>query len=132
MASKPVAVKRPADRCELCGYRSTGTLGDRIGHLRREHPVYARGLLLRMATPLVFLAAVLGLAALRAPQWTFLVALGGSLALMAAGLGRSRAERARAGARPGVPLGRLLREGGLRIVLLVSFLALLLILATRR
>jgi hypothetical protein len=131
MAARVTAVQK-ADRCDLCGYRSTGTFADRIGHLRTEHPAYARGLLLRLAAPFAFLVTLLGLAALRAPQWAYLVAMAASVGVLVAGWRASRTARATAGARPGVPISRLMREGGLRIALLVPALALIVVVASRR
>lgn len=131
-SAKPAGATGVPDRCELCGTRLPGSFTARMGHLRGAHPRYARGLLLRLATPLVFLAALGALAAAGAPDWAYLVALGLCGALMVAGMWASRAGRTGAGLRPSAPLGRLLREGGFRFLLLPALLLLLLLLAARR
>ena len=113
------------DRCELCGTRIAASSRDRVRHLRAAHPVYARGVLLRVAAPGLFLLEVLILGALRAPSWTFVVALVCSLGVLLFGKLRSRSERERAGVRPTLPFGRLLREGGLGIMLLVPIVAII-------
>ena len=131
MAATVKATTRDAQRCELCGYRSDGTIRDRIGHLRERHPGYARGLLLRVVAPLVFLVEIAVLAALHAPSWVFLVAFGVSYALLFFGKQRSRSERRKKGASPTMPLGRLMREGGLGIVLVPIAAIVVLIVATK-
>jgi hypothetical protein len=119
------AVASNTDRCELCGVRIETAARGRIRHLRRAHPAYARSVLLRVAAPGVFLIEVLILAALQAPTWTFVVALVCSLGVLLFGKLRSRAERERAGVRATLPFGRLLREGGLGILLLVPIVAII-------
>jgi hypothetical protein len=121
-----------ADRCELCGYRSDGTFRNRISHLRERHPGYARGLLFRVVAPLVFVMEILILAAFHAPPWSFLVALGLSYALLFFGKQRSRSERRKKGARPTMPVGRLMREGGLGIVLVIPAAAILILILAAR
>lgn len=120
------------DRCDLCGYRSTGTFSDRLAHLRRSHPAYARGLLLRMAAPFVFLVLLFVLAAVSAPRWAYGLALLGSFGLLVVGKRRSRAERSAAGARARVPLSQIVREGGLRFILILPAVAILLVLLAKR
>jgi hypothetical protein len=116
-----------SDRCELCGYRSNGTFGDRVGHLRKTHPRYAQGLLFRLSAPMLFLLEVLALGALRSPPWAYLVALFSCFGLLFVGKQRSRNERRRAGARATLPMGRLLREGGLGILILIPLVAILVV-----
>jgi hypothetical protein len=116
-----------ADRCELCGYRSNGTFRDRAGHLRKTHPGYARGVVFRLAAPMLFLAEVVALGALRGPPWAYLVALFSSFGLLFVGKQRSRNERRRAGARATLPMGRLLREGGLGILILLPLVAIVVV-----
>lgn len=123
MAAKVAAMRQPVDRCELCGHRWEPGLAARMRHLRRSHPAYARGLLLRVAAPAVFLVTVLALAVTKAPPWAYLVGLGTSYALLFFGRIRSRTERSRAGASPALPVKRLLREGGLPFILLIPIVA---------
>ena len=125
-----VATMETADRCELCGARAE-TTRDRVAHLRAEHPAYARGLLLRLVAPGVFFVGVLILAALHAPQWTFLVTLFVSFGLLFFGKVSSRAERSHAGARPTLGLKRLVREGGLPFLLIVPAVALVILVVSR-
>jgi hypothetical protein len=126
-----VATMEAADRCELCGARAE-TTRDRIAHLRAEHPAYARGLLLRLMAPAVFLVGVLLAAAIKAPQWTYLVVLFASFGLLFFGKVRSRAERSRAGARPTLRVKQLVREGGLPFLLIIPIVMLLILLLSRR
>ena len=118
-------------RCELCGARDDGAFRSRIAHLRKEHPAYARGLILRLAAPGLFLVVMLALAAARAPQWGYLVALVACFGLLFFGKVRSRVERSRAGARPTIGFKRLLREGGLGFVLIIPVVAMLILLLSR-
>lgn len=113
------------DRCDICGYRFDGTFADRREHLRRSHPRYARALLLRLSAPFVFLVGVLVCSALGAPQNAYLVALALSFGALFFGKQLSRLERRRAGARATLPVGRLLREGGVQFLLLIPLLGLL-------
>jgi hypothetical protein len=129
--ARPAAAAGAPDRCELCNARLPGSFTARMGHLRGAHPRYAKGLLLRLATPLLFLAALGALAAASAPDWAYLVALGLCGGLVLAGMRASRAGRTGAGLRPSAPLGRLLREGGFRFLLLPALLLLLMLLAAR-
>jgi hypothetical protein len=115
------------DRCELCGYRSDGTFKDRTSHLRRSHPGYARGLLLRIAAPMLFLVEVLILSVLQAPPWAYLVALFSSFGLLFGGKQRSRNERRTAGAAPTLPMRRMLREGGLGVLVILPLVAILVV-----
>lgn len=119
-------------RCELCGVREEGTFRSRISHLKKEHPTYARGLLFRVVSPIVFLTSVLALSAVHAPTWAFLGAFGLSFALMFFGKSRSRVERSRAGAQPTIGMKRLLREGGLSFMLVIPVIALLILLLSRQ
>jgi hypothetical protein len=132
VASKAMARAGVMDRCDLCGAGSDGTFSDRIRHLRKEHPAYARGLLLRVASPLVFLVTIVALQAVGAPVWSAIVAIAASLGLAALGITTARAARVQAGARSTAPLGKLVREGGLRFVLLAGVLGVMLILASNR
>jgi hypothetical protein len=127
-----VATMNEANRCELCGYASTGSFRDRIGHLKGRHPAYARGLLFRTVAPFLFLVEVLAAAAIKAPQWAFLVALFSSFGLLFYGKQLSRTERRRAGTTPTIGLRRLIKEGGLPFVLIAPVLVMLLLLAARR
>ena len=79
-------------RCELCGARDDGAFRSRIAHLRKEHPAYARGLILRLAAPGLFLVVMLALAAARAPQWGYLVALVACFGLLFFGKSRLDAD----------------------------------------
>jgi hypothetical protein len=117
------------DRCELCRARLPDRFTARLGHLWTVHPRYAQGLLLRLATPLVFLAVLGALAAASAPSWAYLAALGLCGGLMVTGMLASRSGRTHAGLRPTVPLGQLLRDGGFRFLLLPALLLLLLLLS---
>lgn len=118
-------------RCELCGARDEGTFRSRIAHLKAKHPAYARGLIFRLVAPGIFLVWVLLLAALKAPQWAYIVALAVSFGLLFFGKQRSRLERSRAGASPTIGAKRLLREGGLGFILIVPVVAMLIILLSR-
>jgi hypothetical protein len=125
--SSSAPVGDDADRCELCGYRSSGTFRDRVTHLRGTHPGYAQALLFRLAAPMLFLVEVVVMGALRSPPWAYLVALFSSFGLLFVGKQRSRSERRRAGARATLPMGRLLREGGLGILILLPLVAILIV-----
>ena len=127
--AKPAGAAGVPDRCELCSARLPGSFTARMGHLRSAHPRYAQGLLLRLATPLVFLAALGALAAASAPDWAYLVALGLCGGLMVTGMQASRSGRTSAGLHPSAPLGRLLRDGGFRFLLIPALLLLLLLLS---
>jgi hypothetical protein len=131
MATK-VLNMQVANTCELCGYRSEGTFRDRMRHLKKEHPAYARGVLLRIVAPGLFLVEVLILAAVHAPPWVYIVALFTSFGLLFMGKVRARAERQKAGARPTMEFRRLLREGGLGFLLIVPVIALLIAMLSRR
>ncbi|HSS10410.1 MAG TPA: hypothetical protein VLL25_11020 [Acidimicrobiales bacterium] len=114
------------DRCTLCGYRSDGSFADRLRHLRRSHPDYARGLLLRLVAPLVLVAMVGLLAAVHAPAWGYVAALVVAAGVVAGGVVIARRDPNRTSRRPG--LGQLLRSGGLRFVLFgVAAVAILII-----
>lgn len=119
------------DRCDLCGAQAD-TPRERIAHLRAKHPAYARGLLLRLVSPAMFLVGVLILAAAKAPEWTYLVVLAVSFGMLFFGKVRSRSERSRAGARPTLEVKRLLREGGLPFLLIIPTVALLIVFLSRR
>ena len=131
MAARVVTMNEP-DSCELCGYRSTGTFRDRIGHLKGSHPAYARGLLFRTVAPMLFLLEVLAAAAIKAPQWAFLVALFSSFGLLFYGKQLSRTERRRAGTAPTIGIRRLIKEGGLPFILILPVVVMLIMLASRR
>jgi hypothetical protein len=120
------------DRCDLCKARIEPSARGRITHLRRCHPGYARGLLLRVVAPAVFLMIVMALGAARAPGWAYVAALFASFGLLFWGKQRSRSERRRAGTRPTLPLRRLVREGGWSFLLLLPVLAGLIVLLGRR
>jgi hypothetical protein len=132
MAARVGTVNEATDRCELCGASTDGTFRDRVGHLKRSHPAYARGLLFRVVAPAVFLVEIGLMALAHAPQWVYLVALFSSFGLLFFGKQRSRLERARAGARPTLGLKRLIREGGLPFLLVLPIIALLIALVGRR
>jgi hypothetical protein len=127
-----VATSTTTDRCELCGARLGSGLGERLGHLRSEHPAYGRGLVLRMAAPLVFAVSVLALGLLGAPQWMAAVAMAACFGVVLFAQTRGRRERSRAGASPGVPVARLLKEGGFRVAVILPVVLLLLFLLGRR
>ncbi len=118
-------------RCELCGARDEGTFRSRVAHLRNEHPAYARGLFLRVIAPVVFLAVILLLAALKAPAWGYVVGLGLSFGVLFLGKVRSRRERAAAGATPKMALKRLLLEGGMRFLIVIPAVAVLILLLSK-
>lgn len=117
--------------CELCGARDEGTFRSRVAHLRQEHPAYARGLLLRVVAPVVFLAVIFLLAALKAPAWAYVVGLGLGFGVLFLGKTRTRRERTAAGTTPKMALKRLLLEGGMRFVIVIPALAVLIILLSR-
>src|SRR5438445_3332695 len=73
------------DRCDRCGVASTGTFRGDFRHLRSQHSRYARGLLLRLCAPVVFLVGVGVLGLLHAPQWSYFVALGAAGVLAVVG-----------------------------------------------
>ncbi len=118
-------------RCELCGARDEGTFRSRVAHLRQEHPAYARGLLLRVIAPVVFLAAIFILSALKAPTWAYIVGLGLGFGVLFLGKARTRRERTAAGATPKMALKRVLLEGGIRFIIVIPAIAVLIILLTR-
>lgn len=127
-----VATMTTQDRCELCGYASTGSFRDRIGHLKGSHPAYARGLLFRAVAPFFFILVVFALALLKAPQWAYMVAFFSSYGLLFFGKQMSRAERRRAGAAPSLGLRRLVKEGGLPFLLILPVVVMLIVLASRQ
>lgn len=129
--SAKVATVETADRCELCGYRSDGGFRDRMAHLRSAHPAYARGLLLRLAAPPVFLVLVVALAAVKAPSWLYIVALFVSFGLLFFGKQKSRLARTKAGTTATMPLKRLVREGGLGFILIFPAIVLLILIISR-
>lgn len=118
-------------RCELCGARDEGTFRSRVAHLRREHPAYARGLFLRVIAPVVFIAALLILGALKAPAWAYVLGLGLGFGVLFLGKVRSKRERTAAGARPKMALKRVLLEGGMRFLIVIPAVAVLIILLSR-
>lgn len=130
MQTKAVARVAIVDRCELCGASAPATFVGRTRHLRKEHPAYARGLLLRILAPVAFLAAIVALQVLGAPAWTAGPAAAGSAGLAIAGLWIGRTARAGSGTKPS--LGQLFREGGYRFVLLAGLFAGMVILASNR
>jgi hypothetical protein len=121
-----------ADRCDLCGYLFEGSFADRMRHLRRTHPAYTRGVLLRVSAPFVFLVLVAALAALHAPTNAYIVALVATYALLFFGKQASRSQRKQAGLRATPPVKKTLREGGLSFVLLIPILAVLLLFLSKR
>ena len=118
-------------RCELCGAGDEGTFRSRVAHLRQEHPAYARGLLLRVIAPVVFIGVILVLGALQAPAWAYIVGLAVGFVVLFLGKARTRRERTAAGTTPKMELKRVLLEGGLRFVLVIPAVAILLILLSR-
>lgn len=120
------------DRCDMCGYQFEGSFADRLRHLRRTHPAYTRGVLLRVSAPFVFLALVGALAAAHAPTKTYIVALVGAYALLFFGKQASRSQRKKAGLRATPPVKKMLREGGLPFVLLIPILAVVLLFLSKR
>jgi hypothetical protein len=120
------------DRCDLCNARIEASARGRIGHLRRSHPGYARGLLLRVIAPGVFLVTIAMLSAAKAPSWMYVVGLFACFGLLFFGKQRSRSERKRSGARATLPFKRLVREGGWSFLLIVPILATLIVLLGRR
>lgn len=133
MAAKAATAALAAERCELCGHGwERGSMKERMAHFRGRHPAYARGLMLRLAAPGAFLVALGVLAASRAPQWAYLVAMVATYGLLFMGRVRSRLERKRAGTSPALPLRRLVKEGGLGFLLIAPVVALLMLLASTR
>ncbi len=118
------------DRGDLCGVR-VGGARERAHHLRSAHPRYARHVVARIAAPFVFMAAVVVLSALHAPPVAFLVALGASYAFVFFGRVGSRRARSEAGVRPTIGVRRMLREGGLRFILLIPVCLLVVFLLSR-
>lgn len=132
MASRAVRRDGVVDRCDLCGAGSDGTFSDRTRHLRQEHPAYARGLLLRIVSPLVFLVAIVTLQALGAPAWTAFLATATSVGLAVLGIAMARSGRAQAGARSGAAIWKTFREGGYRFALIAGVFGVMVILAATR
>jgi len=124
--SRPAAAD-DAQCCTLCGYESDGSFADRVRHLRRSHPGYARGLLLRLAAPLVFAGLVVLLAVIGAPTVAYLIALAITAGCVAAGIAASRRDPSRTSARPS--LRQLLGNGGFRF-LIFGAAALIMVLLT--
>ncbi len=122
MARSAVVTQQSADSCELCGARLEGGPRKQLAHMRSEHPAYARGVISRLAAPLVFMLGLLVLGAFGAPQVTYLVPLAAGLLLMFRGRQRSRAERAEAGASKSLAIGQMIKAGGWRIALVVASL----------
>lgn len=118
-------------RCELCGANDEGTFRSRVAHLRQAHPTYARGLLLRMIAPVVFIAVILILGALKAPAWTYVAGLALGLGVLFLGKTRSRRARVAAGATPKMGLKQVVLEGGMRFILVIPAIAILLYLVNR-
>ncbi|MCA1834153.1 MAG: hypothetical protein ABR548_14760 [Actinomycetota bacterium] len=131
MAARVVTMNEVTDRCELCGVTTDGSFRDRTRHLRGSHPMYARGLLFRLAAPGLFLVEILLMALVHAPSWVYMVALFSSFIVLFAGKQWSRAERRKAGARPTIGFKRLVREGGLPFLLVLPMIALLIALLGR-
>jgi hypothetical protein len=117
------------DRCTLCGYRSDGSFADRIRHLRGSHPDYARGLLLRLVAPIALVGIVGFLAVLHAPTWSYIMALGAAVLLVALGIITARRDPSRTSKLPNP--WQMLRSGGLRFVLFGIAGVVLLILSRR-
>jgi hypothetical protein len=130
-ATMATARSMAMDRCDLCKAQIAPTARGRIGHLRRSHPGYARGLLLRVVAPGVFLMAMMVLGATHAPGWVYLAALFGCFGLLFWGKQRSRNERRREGVRPTLPFVRLIREGGWSFLLVLPILAAVIVLLGR-
>ncbi len=128
MQARMVGKAAVLDRCELCGAKAPATFVGRTRHLRQEHPAYARGLLLRILSPVAFLVAIVALQASGAPAWTVVPAavLSGGLAI--AGLWMGRVARAETGGGK-QSFRTLLKEGGYRFVLLAVVFAVMVILA---
>ena len=119
------------ESCELCGRSFDASVRGRFAHLRAEHPAYARGLLLRLAAPVVFIVSMWVLSVAHAPGIAYVAALIASWGLLFMGKVRSRAERVASGARSTVPIARLLREGGIAFVLVVPIVAGVILLVSR-
>jgi hypothetical protein len=131
MQAKAIGKAAAMDRCELCGVKAPATFVGRTRHLRQEHPAYARGLLLRIVSPMIFLAFFVVLQAAEAPAWTILPAAAAAGGLALAGLWTTRKARTEAGT--AYSLGKLFKEGGYRFVLMAAvFAALLILAATQR
>jgi hypothetical protein len=129
--AKTIEAKRSGiDRCELCGV-DVGGARERARHLRSAHPDYARNVFARIVAPLLFVAALAVLSILHAPPVAYLVAMGVSYAVLFFGRIGSRKARSKAGVRPSIGIGRMLREGGVRFVMLVP-VALLIVLVLQR
>ena len=132
--AKTATAKTPkvqaTDRCELCGAR-VGDARERARHLRSAHPDYARNVFARIVAPLVFVATTLVLSAVHAPPAAYLVGLGASYAVVFFGRVGSRKARLKAGAVPTIGVQRMLREGGLRFVLFIPFVALIVFVLSR-
>ncbi len=116
-------------RCELCGQPSAGSFRADFGHLRAAHPRYARGLVLRMVAPLLFLAVMGALVAASAPTWAYFSALAIGVLSLVVGKVESRRAREQANVRSAPPIRQIMRDGGFRFVLLPVLLAALVFLS---
>jgi hypothetical protein len=118
------------DTCDLCGTDVSGPRA-RAQHLRSAHPAYARNVLMRIAAPLVLATSLFVLAALRAPTVTLLLPVIVSCALVfVARIGSARARVAAGAPAPGVR--KLVRDGGLRFLLVFPALGVLVLVALSR
>ena len=81
------------DRCDLCGARIGVEFRKRWRHLRSEHRNYARGLLLRLFAPVVFIALVVGISTLHSSTALLIVALVLCLAVGGTGVVLTREQR---------------------------------------
>jgi len=116
-------------RCSVCQVEHPR--GERWQHLKREHPAYWRGFIVRFASPWAFVALMFGLAAARAPGWTFVGVLIGFLGLSMWARYRSRVERAQRGL--GITGGQWLRGAGIGLILMsVTFTIIALVLSLTR
>jgi hypothetical protein len=130
--ARPVKTRAPANEpCDLCGAPLGLGFRERWRHAWRNHPAYARGLLLRLIAPLAFIGLMIVLTAMHAPPVVLLGALGVCLVIVAIGVAQARTAKQAAGSPPSLRFRALLQHGGLRFLLLSVILVLLLITALR-
>jgi hypothetical protein len=141
-ARKPVAATRrttargvtrlPAtEPCDMCGAPLGLGFRERWRHAWQSHPAYARGLLLRLTAPILFLILAVTLTTIHAPAGLLVGALGLCLVIVAVGVTHARTAKRAVGSPPGLRLRALLKHGGLRFLLLSAVLVLLLITTLR-
>jgi hypothetical protein len=130
--ARPLKTRAPAiEPCDMCGAPLGVGFRERWRHAWRNHPDYARGLLLRLGAPLTFIGLIVILTAIHAPAGVLLGALGLCLVIVAIGVAQARTAKQAAGSPPGLRFRALLQRGGLRFLLLSAILVLLLITALR-